>query len=110
MVNTKVVINGNELIATYISSQEVSVYGKLKAGIFFRGECTDILYFVSALEPSVDTVLFVGQNLRFVYKSSTAVVISGDVERVVLVNRRGNAVKTYKVNECGSENPFEVVS
>jgi hypothetical protein len=99
MVKAKVVVNGKELLHNYISSSEVLVYGELKASVFFVNDCTDILYFVSPSEPSVDTVLFVGNKMRIVYKTSTVVVLTGDVERVEMVNSKGNVVKTYRLNE-----------
>jgi len=103
MVKAKVVVNGKDLLHNFISSSEILVYGDLKASIFFVGDCTDILYFVSPTEPSVDTVLFVGNKLTVVYKCSSVIVLSGDIERLEMVNSKGNVVKTYKVNQCGSE-------
>jgi hypothetical protein len=109
MVKTQIVVNGENLLHNFISNGEILVYGNLKVGVFLRNDCTDLFYFVSPSEPQVDTVLFVGQNITVVFKSSTVVVISGDVEKFVMVNSKGNVVKTYKLNNCGEQFLFTEV-
>jgi len=109
MVKTQIVVNGEYLLHNFISDSEILVYGNLRASIFLKNECTDLFYFVSPFEPQVDTILFVGQNMTVVFKSSTMVVISGDVEKFVMVNSKGNVVKTYKLNNCGEQFPFTEV-
>lgn len=106
MVKTQIVVNGENLLHNFISSGEILVYGNLKVSIFLRNDCSDLFYFVSPSEPQVDTVLFIGQNMKVVFKSSTVVVISGDFEKFVMVNSKGNVVKTYKLNDCGEQFQF----
>ena len=101
MVNTKVVISGEDINTFFISSNEVVVSGKLVVSIFIRGDCVDMVYFVSPTEPNVETVSFYGTNITITFKSSHVVVLSGDVESMNFIGKDGNVVKTYKVDPCG---------
>ena len=109
MVQTSVVVNGNELVVTYKESSEVYVSGILTASVFLKDECTDLLYFVSPSEPKTSTISFIGSDLTVVFKSPTAVVIRGNVDELRMINSKGEVVKTYKINQCDSDFPFTPV-
>jgi len=108
MVNSRIVVSGENLNTFFISENEVTVTGKLIVSIFLKDECVDMVYFVSPSEPNVETVSFSGNNLTVTFKSSHVVVLSGNVEVMKYVNKNGEIVKTYKVEPCETETPLSV--
>ncbi len=103
MVKTRVVVNGN-LQTGIESSYEVLVYGKVMAIVFIKDECIDMM--LNKDKEKVSTFLFVGKDFQVVYKSETAIIFSGDVEKIAIVNDKGNVVTTYKVNNCETRSAF----
>jgi len=106
MVHARVAVNGEELNVIFLSNNEVSVTGKVTVAIFMKDKCTDLLYYVSPTEPEVSATIFSGKDMTIIYKSSTLVLFSGDVEKVTFVNPKGDVVKTYRLNDCNKEFAF----
>ena len=106
MVHARVAVNGEDLNVIFFSSYEVSVTGKVTVAIFMKDKCIDLLYYVSPSEPEVGATIFSGKDMTVVYKSSTLVLFSGDVEKVTFINPKGDVVKTYRLNDCDKEFGF----
>ena len=106
MVKARVAINGENLNVFFNTSYEVSVSGKVVVAIFMKDQCIDLLYYVSPTEPQTDTTIFSGKDMTIVYKSSTLVVFSGDVEKITFINPKGEVEKTYRLNDCDQQFAF----
>ena len=106
MVHTRMAINGEELNVVFLSNYEVSVTGKVTVVIFIKDKCTDLLYYVSPSAPEVGATIFSGDNMSITYKSSTLVLLSGNVEKITLISSKGDVVKTYRLNDCDKEFAF----
>jgi hypothetical protein len=101
-----VAINGEELNVIFFSNYEVSVTGKPTVAIFIRDECVDLLYYVSPSMPDLGATIFSGKDITILFKSSTMVLISGTIEKITFLNKKGDVVKTYKLNDCDKEFAF----
>jgi len=104
MVKTRIVINGESLQTGIETSYELSVYGKVMAIVFIKDECIDMMLNKDKENPS--TFLFVGKDFQVVYQSETAIIFSGDVDKIAFVNDKGDVVTTYKVNDCDTRPAF----
>jgi len=74
--------------------------------IFMKDQCIDLLYYVSPTEPQDDTTIFSGKDMTIVYKSSTLVLFSGDIDKITFINPKGDVEKTYRLNDCDKEFAF----
>ena len=102
MVETKVIINGKDLLVPVVTDKSIFISGKLIVALFLTGDCVDMFYFVSPTEPQVDMVELVGDKITIVFKSNSVVVVSGDISFMNLL-KEGKVVKTHHVKVCDDE-------
>ncbi len=106
MAKYGIVVYGENLQTPITTKYEISVFGKVNTIIFIQNDCVNLLHYREEEINEYKTVLFSGDEIETVLRTTNTIVFVGDVEKIDFIDKNGSIVSTYRVNDCNTDHTF----